>query len=196
MKIHAINKIKSEMEANQEPYIQIVGTYLLGYLEQHDDFTECVMVGNKTIKGSVEAMRKVAEGRKVNQVAVLSDKEGFKIVVDYYCEKPKDVEATEEIEEKEVVDESSVVTNVGGLEDLDDLLDDESPVEVVKEELFTRNAWYHDPDTDTYLVFKKGDVKPEEVINRKYKTATKKQYEEWLEAQQEIEEEDDLGDLW
>jgi len=173
VKKEAKEKIKQEIEANKDNrYINYIGTYLLGYLEKHEDFAEHVLK-NKTISESIDAMRAEAKKHQDQGVALISDVEGFQIVVDYFSD--DDLSQTDV---KESVEETTDRETEG-------VSDPSEP------ELFTRNAWYADAENNVFYAYKKGDEKPREVVNRTYKTATKKQYEEWLEAQADLD--DDLG---
>ncbi len=81
----AISKIKAEMEQNaKSTYINVVGQFLLQYLEAHPGAAEKILVEGKTIKDSLAEMRKVAEKQKDGNVAVLTDQEGFEVVLKYF----------------------------------------------------------------------------------------------------------------
>jgi hypothetical protein len=86
MQAEAIAKINNEMESSTNPYIKFVGDYLLGHLEQHPEDAAKILNKDKTIGKSLEEMRKVAEKRKVGNCAVLSDAEGFAVVLKYFQE--------------------------------------------------------------------------------------------------------------
>lgn len=81
----AISKIKAEMEHNaNSTYIKVVGNFLLQHLEAHPDAAEKILVEDKTITKSLAEMRKVAEKQKNGNVAVLTDQEGFAVVLKYF----------------------------------------------------------------------------------------------------------------
>lgn len=81
----AISKLKDEMDKNlNNPYIQVVGGYLLQQLESTPDIAEKIMATDKTIGKSLDEMRKVADGKKVGNCAVLTDREGFEVVLKYF----------------------------------------------------------------------------------------------------------------
>ena len=82
----AIEKIKTEMAANaNNSYIQAVGTMLLDYnTEVTHEAAERILTEGKTISGSLAEMRKIAETKKVGNCAVLTDQEGFAIVLKYF----------------------------------------------------------------------------------------------------------------
>jgi hypothetical protein len=81
----AINKINSEISQNRtNSYIQVVGEFLLQHLNTCPESAEKILVEGKTIGKSLDEMRKVAEKKKVGNCAVLTDQEGFAIVLKYY----------------------------------------------------------------------------------------------------------------
>lgn len=81
----AVSKIKAEMEQNaSSTYIKVVGNFLLQHLEAHPESAEKIVVEGKTIKDSLAEMRKVAEKQKDGNVAVLTDQEGFQVVLKYF----------------------------------------------------------------------------------------------------------------
>ena len=81
----ARSKITAEMEQNaKSTYIKVVGNFLLQHLEAHPEAAEKIMVEDKTIKDSLAEMRKVAAKQKVGNVAVLTDQEGFEVVLKYF----------------------------------------------------------------------------------------------------------------
>lgn len=80
----AIEKIKSEMKQNKNPYVQVVGDFLLRQLELNPKDADKILVEDKTIMKSLDEMRKVAEKKKTGNCAVLTDQEGFEIVLKYF----------------------------------------------------------------------------------------------------------------
>jgi len=87
----AKSKIQTEMDQNKtNPYIQAVGGYLLGYLtENPSTYTaDKILANDKTIAKSLDAMRTEAQKKKVGNCAVLTDAEGFAIVLKYFGLEP------------------------------------------------------------------------------------------------------------
>lgn len=81
----AIEKIKSEMDKNKgNSYIQVVGGFLLQYLNQNPGSAEKILQDEKTIAKSFDEMRKAAEKKKVGNCAMLTDQEGFEVVLKYF----------------------------------------------------------------------------------------------------------------
>ncbi|GEO27048.1 hypothetical protein AAC03nite_28330 [Alicyclobacillus acidoterrestris] len=81
----AVAKIRAELAANNNnSYVQTVGDFLLQHLEEHPEFAGNILAPGKTILKSLDAMRKVAEKKKVGNCAVLTSAEGFAVVIDYF----------------------------------------------------------------------------------------------------------------
>ena len=81
----AITKIKTEMEQNKtNSYVHVVGGFLLQHLDTNPQDAEKVMAEGKTVAKSLDEMRKVAEKSKVGNCAVLTDQEGFEVILKYF----------------------------------------------------------------------------------------------------------------
>ncbi|MCF8566880.1 PcfK-like family protein [Alicyclobacillus tolerans] len=81
----AIKKIRDEMTANaNNPYVQVVGNFLLQHIDEHPDNAEKVLTDGKTIVKSLDEMKKEAQKKRVGNVAVLTDAEGFAVVLKYF----------------------------------------------------------------------------------------------------------------
>jgi hypothetical protein len=81
----AIAKLQTEMAANlNHPYVQIVGNYLLAHLEENPEHAEKMEADGKSIMGSLDVMQRYASAQKVGNVAVLTDAQGFGIVLQYF----------------------------------------------------------------------------------------------------------------
>lgn len=114
----AIQKIKTEMDSNKDGYTQAVGGFLLQHLETNPAAAEKIMAEGKTIKGSLDEMRKAAEKQKVGNCAVLTDAEGFAVVLKYYGIEGKAQAATSAPPAAPAPDRKSIDFSVN----LDDLL--------------------------------------------------------------------------
>ena len=80
-----IAKLKSEMDKNSNnPYIQVVGSFLFNYLESSPEAAEKILTEDKTIIKSLDAMKNEASKKKIGNCAVLTDQEGFDIVLKYF----------------------------------------------------------------------------------------------------------------
>jgi hypothetical protein len=80
----AIEKINSEMEKDKDPYVQVIGNFLLDYINKNPDSSEKILSENKTIAKSIDEMASVAKKKAVKGRAMLTDQEGFQIVLKYF----------------------------------------------------------------------------------------------------------------
>lgn len=80
----AIEKLKAEINKSNDPCIQVIGEFLLQHLQNDTNNAEKIMQEGKTIENSFEEMRKAAVKKKVGNRAVLTDQEGFAIVLKYF----------------------------------------------------------------------------------------------------------------
>ncbi|MBU3111970.1 PcfK-like family protein [Clostridium lacusfryxellense] len=81
----AIKKINDEIEKNKnDTNIKVIGDFLVSQLKLNVGASEKVLQDGKTIKGSIEEMRKVAKSKAVNGCGMLTDEEGFGIVLKYF----------------------------------------------------------------------------------------------------------------
>jgi len=80
----ATEKLKNEMAKENNPYVQAVGQFLLQHIESNPANAEKILAEEKNILKSLDEMRKAAEKKKVGNVAVLTDQEGFAIVLNYF----------------------------------------------------------------------------------------------------------------
>jgi hypothetical protein len=81
----ATAKIKAEIDKNpNDAYVRIVGEFLLKHLEANPGSAEQILTPDKTVKGSLSEMEKVARTKKCGNCAVLTDLEGFAIVLKYF----------------------------------------------------------------------------------------------------------------
>lgn len=109
----AITKINDEMEKENNPYVKLIGEYLLEVIKNNETAAEKILDKDKSIMKSLEEMRKAAEKVKVGNMAMISDEEGFSIVLKYFgIEKsePKvidDIKAVNIIERKVDKEEAS-----------------------------------------------------------------------------------------
>jgi hypothetical protein len=81
----AIAKIEAEIASSKgASYAKAIGNFLLQHINAHPWDAAKILDEGKTIKGSFDAMRKVAEKQKVAGYAFLTDAEGFATVIKYY----------------------------------------------------------------------------------------------------------------
>ena len=82
---NAITKIEDEMSKNKNNgYIQAVGGFLLGRLKTNQADAEKILADDKTIAKSLDKMRDEAKKKQVGNCAVLTDEEGFAVVLKYF----------------------------------------------------------------------------------------------------------------
>lgn len=85
MKENAVKKLTDEIEKSKgNAYIEHVGAFLIGHINFHPDDAEKILAEGKTIQGSLAVMRDEAQKKKTGNCAVLTDTEGFEIVLKYY----------------------------------------------------------------------------------------------------------------
>lgn len=80
----AIEKIKEEMRKDSNPYMNLIGNYVIKNIEVNKPSAEKIVAGSKTISGSLEEMKKEARKVQKNGVGILTDEEGFSIVDKYF----------------------------------------------------------------------------------------------------------------
>lgn len=81
---NGMDKLRDEMAKDNSCYVRVVGEYLTNYLLYHPEAEAAILAEGKTIKGSLDAMRKEASKQKSGNVAVLDDETGFRIVREYF----------------------------------------------------------------------------------------------------------------
>lgn len=81
----ALAKLRAEMEQNQNNrYVQTVGKFLVDFIRRNPGAEANIMAEGKTIKGSLAAMKEEARKNQVDGVGMLTDEEGFAVVLKYY----------------------------------------------------------------------------------------------------------------
>lgn len=85
MLTEAISKLKAEIDGNKNNLnIKVVGDFLLGHLETNPVAAEKILAADKTIAKSLDAMKAEAKKKQHNGMAMLTDAEGFAIVLKYF----------------------------------------------------------------------------------------------------------------
>lgn len=80
----AIKKITEEMENVSNPYVKVIGDYVLKHIELNGQAVEEILKGKKTVSKSLDEVKKVAKTRAINGCAVMSDEEVFTLVRNYF----------------------------------------------------------------------------------------------------------------
>ncbi|WDL99716.1 Cas9 inhibitor AcrIIA9 family protein [Alicyclobacillus sp. ALC3] len=101
----AVEKLTEEMTKNEKnPYVQMIGQYLMNHLEEYPEHAEQVLADGKTITKSLDAMRRFAETKRVGNMAAVSDADGYGIVLQYFgCWDGEPFEIPAEPERKEFI---------------------------------------------------------------------------------------------
>ncbi len=80
----AMEKINLEMNKENNPYVKVIGEFLIQQVNGNEEVAKAILTEGKTIMKSLDEMKKVAKQRAINGCAVMEDAEGFKIVMDYF----------------------------------------------------------------------------------------------------------------
>lgn len=80
----ATKKLQSEMDKSKNQYVKVIGQFLLQHIQANPQDADKFVDKDKTIAKSLDAMRKAAEKVKVGNMAMLSDAEGFALVLKYF----------------------------------------------------------------------------------------------------------------
>ncbi|MCQ2009237.1 hypothetical protein NOM01_04415 [Sporolactobacillus sp. STSJ-5] len=80
----AIDKIKAEMDKEKNPYVQVIGQFLIGHLQVHPNDADKIADEKKTIMMSLKAMETEAQKKKVDNCGILTDAEGYEVVLKYF----------------------------------------------------------------------------------------------------------------
>lgn len=80
----AIDKLRTEMSSKQDGYTQMVGNFLISQLEKEPGLAEKILVPERSISGSLQAMRDEAKKIQKGGMAMFTPEEGFGIVLKYF----------------------------------------------------------------------------------------------------------------
>jgi len=80
----AKEKLQAEIEQSNNESIKVIGEYLIKELSINTELAEIIAKSDKTIAKSLDAMKHEASKQKVGNMAVLTQDEGFSIVLKYY----------------------------------------------------------------------------------------------------------------
>ncbi|ULO08915.1 hypothetical protein H1230_09140 [Paenibacillus sp. 19GGS1-52] len=95
----ALAKLKTEMDAaKSNAYVQLIGKFLQQHLEANPEAAVNIMTEGKTVAKSLEAMQAEAKKKQSGGMAMLTDAEGYAIVLKYYGIKGQPVEFVPAIE--------------------------------------------------------------------------------------------------
>ena len=100
----AITKINDEMKKENNPYVKLIGEYLLEVIKNNETAAEKILDKDKSIMKSFDEMRKVAEKVKVGNMAMISDEEGFSIVLKYFGIEKSDTKVIDDIKAVNIIE--------------------------------------------------------------------------------------------
>lgn len=80
----AIEKLQKEMKTSKEPYVQLIGQYLIDHVRENQADAVHVLDEKKSIAGSLEHMKNMAKKKQKNGYAIFTPDEGFAIILEYY----------------------------------------------------------------------------------------------------------------
>jgi len=81
----AIKKLQAEMDSSKNnPYVKVIGEFLIKHIEANPASADKMLDADKTIAKSLEAMKNEAKKKQHNGMAMLTDTEGFAIVLKYF----------------------------------------------------------------------------------------------------------------
>ncbi|MCA4756305.1 Cas9 inhibitor AcrIIA9 family protein [Mycolicibacterium fortuitum] len=81
----AVKKLQDEITGNQSNlYIQVIGNFLIRHVQANPECAEKIVDKGKSIVKSLEAMKNEAQKKQSNGMAMLTDAEGYAIVLNYF----------------------------------------------------------------------------------------------------------------
>lgn len=81
----ALQKIQSEVAADpKNKFVAVIAKFLMDHVRTNPDDAEKILTEGKTILGSLDAMKEEAGKNQSGGVGMLSDEEGFAVVLKYY----------------------------------------------------------------------------------------------------------------
>lgn len=85
MQANAVSKLNTEMNGSKDDSnIKVIGDFLIRHLETNPDDAEKIMAADKSIAKSLDVMKAEAKKKQRNGMAMLTDAEGFAIVLKYF----------------------------------------------------------------------------------------------------------------
>lgn len=82
---NAIIKLNAEIDANKSnPYVKVIGDFLKAHIGANPQDAEKIVVAEKTVIKSLDAMKNEAKKNQSNGMAMLTDAEAFAVVFKYY----------------------------------------------------------------------------------------------------------------
>lgn len=114
----AIEKLRSEIDKNKKDgFVEVIGEFLIKTVQDNSEASEKILVKDKTISGSINEMSKEARKKSINGHAMLSDQEGFQIVLKYFGINAAAPESEPEIKKEPKIEESKATDFSYSLDD-------------------------------------------------------------------------------
>jgi hypothetical protein len=82
----ALQKLQTEIGSvdKKNKYVPVVGGFLINHVRNNPEHASLILVDGKTVSGSLEAMKAEAKKQASDGVGVLTDEEGFNVVLKYF----------------------------------------------------------------------------------------------------------------
>lgn len=81
----AIKKLQAEISGSKNnAYVKLIGEFLISHISANPGDSDKILTADKTIAKSLVAMKSEAQKKAVNGMAMLTDEEGFAIVLKYF----------------------------------------------------------------------------------------------------------------
>lgn len=94
----ALKKIQTELaEKAKDKYVQVIGAFLIDHIRNHPEHAALILTNGKTIAGSLSAMKEEARKNQSNGVGILTDEEGFAVVLKFFGVEVKQPEKPVEV---------------------------------------------------------------------------------------------------
>ncbi|MFX3635429.1 MAG: hypothetical protein ACE3L7_04020 [Candidatus Pristimantibacillus sp.] len=83
---NALQKLSTEVGSadKKNKFVPVVGGFLINHVRENPEHAALIMADGKSIAGSLEAMKNEAKKQAVNGFGMLTDEEGFNVVLQYY----------------------------------------------------------------------------------------------------------------
>lgn len=83
--MEAITKLKAEMDGKgTNTYVKLIGDFLIRHIQANPESANHVLDADKTIAKSLDAMKREAHKKAKDGMAMLTDQEGYAVVLKYF----------------------------------------------------------------------------------------------------------------
>jgi hypothetical protein len=82
----AMKKLRDEISSSEKKhkFVPVIGGFLMQHLKDHPEHAELIVKDDKTVAGSLQAMQSAARKVAAGGVSMLTNEEGFAIVLQYF----------------------------------------------------------------------------------------------------------------